>query len=274
VTQRERPQLRDYISSLESERLELLNNIRTKNEALTGIVREQRMASQNIELHARRNRVVGRISLWLESRGITDDTSLLRDRVRGVQSRIAELERQLDIEEKEQRLTSILNRIGARMTELARTLDLEHSGNPVRLDLKNITVVVDREDRPIPLAMIGSGKNWLGYHLITHFALHEHFRHHERPVPGFLFLDQPSQVYYPPDRDSELEGSLEGLSNEDRNAVLRIYELFMAEVTELHPSFQVIVTDHADLDDSRFQSSIVERWRGGQALVPLEWITY
>ena len=273
VTRRERPQLRAYIASLENERDDLLNTIRGRNEALTGIVREQQLAARDLELNARRDRVVGRISLWLESRNSTSDTSILQNAMRQAQARVAQLEQQLDPEDKEQRLTSILNRIGARMTTLAQTLDLEHSGNPVRLDLRNVTVVVDREDRPIPLAMIGSGKNWLGYHLITHFALHEHFRHHQRPVPAFLFLDQPSQVYYPPDRDAEFEGALGGLSSEDRNAVLSIYELFMAEVAVLSPSFQVIVTDHADLDDPRFQASIVERWRGGQALVPQEWIT-
>ena len=64
---------------------------------------------------------------------------------------------------------------------------------------------------------LGSGENWVGYHLIAHFAIHKWFVSQERPVPRFLFVDQPSQVYFPADRD--IDGSMEGIENEDREAV-------------------------------------------------------
>lgn len=72
-----------------------------------------------------------------------------------------------DTEEKEEKLQSILNRIGFQMTEWANNLNLEHSGDPVRLDLSKLTVVIDREERPIPLERMGSGENWVAYHLIV-----------------------------------------------------------------------------------------------------------
>jgi hypothetical protein len=225
-------------------------------------------------LNARRARVLGRISLWLESVSFTDDTSPLREDVVRKQGRVTALERQLDEGEKDERLNSILNRIGVQMTEWASRLELEHSGSPVRLDLSRVTVVVDREDRPIPLSNLGSGKNWLGSHLIAHLALHKHFRQHNRPVPRFLFLDQPSQVFYPADRDAELQGSLEGISDEDQKEVARMYNMIFDVVESLTPNFQVIITDHANLRaDDRFQAAIVEQWRGPNALVPLEWIS-
>jgi hypothetical protein len=189
------------------------------------------------------------------------------------QGRVTVLERQLDVGEKDERLNSILNRIGFQMTEWAKQLELEHSGSPVRLDLSKVTVVVDREDRPIPLSNLGSGKNWLGTHLIAHLALHKHFHQHKRPVPRFLFLDQPSQVFYPADRDAELQGSLAGISDEDQKEVTRMYNLIFDVVESLAPDFQVIITDHADLlSNGRFQSAVVERWRGNDALVPQDWI--
>ena len=43
-------------------------------------------------------------------------------------------------------------------------------------------------------------------------------------------------------------------------------------VADLSSQCQVISTDHADLADSRLQSAVVERWRGGLALVPLSWV--
>ena len=41
------------------------------------------------------------------------------------------------------------------------------------------------------MARMGSGENWVGYHLIAHLALHQWFVQRQRPVPSFLFLDQP-----------------------------------------------------------------------------------
>ena len=135
----------------------------------------------------------------------------------------------------------------------------------MRLDLTNATVVVDREDKPIPLKKMGSGQNWVGYHLITHFALHKYFTEHRRPIPRFIFLDQPSQVYYPRDKDSEFEGSVEGLSDDDKEALFRMYTFIFEFVENLTPNFQVIVMDHADLADKTFQSIScrkMERGRG------------
>jgi hypothetical protein len=273
-TTRERPRLRDYIEGLDRERDELRQKMAEKSEAINGALQEEDAARQLQDLNTRRGRVLGRVSLWLESVSFTDDSSSLREDVVRKQSRVTVLEQQLDEGEKEERLNSILNRIGFQMTEWAVQLQLEHSDSPVRLDLSKVTVVVDREDRPIPLSNLGSGKNWLGSHLIAHLALHKHFRQHNRPVPRFLFLDQPSQVFYPADRDAELQGSLAGISDDDQREVARMYNLIFDVVESLAPDFQVIVTDHADLlADNRFQSAVVERWRGIEALVPQDWIS-
>lgn len=116
---------------------------------------------------------------------------------------------------------------------------------------------------------MGSGENWVGYHLISHFSLHKWFVQRGRPVPRFLFIDQPSQVYFPEDQDWEQDEEREG--GEDREAVSRMYQLALKVVDELSPSFQVIITDHANINEPWFQECIVERWREGQKLVPPEW---
>lgn len=211
------------------------------------------------------------MEFWLHNANLTNSMSPLNERVQQARKKVKELETQLDEEFAKERLDSILNRIGAKMTAWSDKLQLEHSGNPVRYDNENITVVVDSEDNPIPLSKMGSGENWLGYHLIASLALQDYFVTHARPVPRFLFLDQPSQVYYPPELDEELRGSLEGLSSEDRKAVHRIFDFIFDAAADLEPNLQVIVTDHADLDDRRFKGHIVERWRNKKALVPLEW---
>ena len=155
---------------------------------------------------------------------------------------------------------------------------LEHagSGNYVMFDLANLTIVVQGSGVAIPLRQIGSGANWLGYHLVLHLALHEHFVRQRRPTPRFLFLDQPTQVYFPEDeRGSPMEerGELSELSETDRSSVERMFRFVFDTVESLAPNFQVIICDHADLtDDERFQRAIRERWRGGVALIPEDWI--
>jgi hypothetical protein len=37
------------------------------------------------------------------------------------------------------------------------------------------------------------------------------------------------------------------------------------------PGFQIIMTEHADINEEWYQTSIVEKWRGGLALVPKDW---
>ena len=142
----------------------------------------------------------------------------------------------------------------------------------MRLDIKNTTIVIDREDGPIPLKKMGSGENWVWYHIITHFALHQYFVNNNRPVPRFIFLDQPSQVYYPIDKYDELEGSIEELSDDDRESLFQMYKFIFDFAEKLSPNFQIIIMDHADLDDDTFQSSVVEKWRNGNALIPKDWL--
>ncbi len=271
ATTKERPRLREYIEKLETEREEIRQRVREKNEDISGILQEESAAKQIRDLNSRRARVVGRVSLWLESISLTDSTSALRDDVQRKRMSVIALEEQLAGSEKEERLNSILNRIGIQMSEWSKQLELEHSNNPMRFDLSKVTIVIDREDRPVPLNNLGSGENWVGIHLIVHLALHKYFVTHGRPVPQFLFLDQPSQVYYPKEKDVEWEGSLDATKDDDKAAVSRMFNLIFEVVKSLSPNFQVIITDHADLGELSFQESVIARWRGNEALVPQDW---
>jgi hypothetical protein len=155
------------------------------------------------------------------------------------------------------------------MTEWARGLELEHSKFPLRLDLKKLTIVADTADGPVPMGRMGSGENWVGYHLIGHLALHEWFTKRSRPVPRFLFLDQPSQVYFPPEKD--VDGSLGMLDADDRHAVLRMFRFVFDVVEAISPGLQVVITEHADINEAWYQEAVVARWRRGVKLVPEEW---
>ena len=240
-------------------------------EAIEGVIRLHGEAQRLRDLNIRRAHVVGRISLWLESYNQTQEEPELRRKLEELRNQISELEKEIDSEDEERRIESALRRLSDDMTRWANRLELEHSPNPVRLDLKKLTVVVDEMDDYITLEQMGSGKNWLGYSLATHLALHKHFVRHNRPVPHFLVLDQPTQVFYPEEKDEEFLGSIDYLGLEDRTDVQRIFDLVFDVVKELAPGFQVIILDHADINDERFQKAVIERWRGGKALIPQSW---
>ncbi|MFA6063614.1 MAG: DUF3732 domain-containing protein [Gallionella sp.] len=220
---------------------------------------------------ARRALVQGRISLYLESVPDLPDTSALITRADELRTAYATLEDELSDEVIAERMTSIGSILSRQMSNGAQRLLLEHSASPLRIDMKRLTLVADTENGPVPMSRMGSGENWVGYHLLVHLTLHDWFSHRDRPVPRFLFLDQPSQVYFPPEREVAAEMSVEDLSEDDRCAVKRMFQYVFAAVESARPAFQVIITEHADIDEDWFQSAVIERWRGGLKLVPEDW---
>jgi hypothetical protein len=217
-------------------------------------------------------RVVGRISLYLESVSTADESEQRRQAVAEARQRVVDLQAGLAPELVADALDYALNVIGNDIHSWGRTLDLEHSEYPVRLDLRRLTVVSDRPQRPIPLDRMGSAANWVGYHVAAHLAIHKWFADRVRPVPNFLFLDQPSQAYFPEDAFTVDAAADTRATDEDRLAVDRLYGLIFDVVESLEGKLQVIITDHAKLNTERFNSSIVEEWRHGAALIPRNWI--
>jgi hypothetical protein len=148
-------------------------------------------------------------------------------------------------------------------------VSLEHGNNPLRLDRKQLTVVADTVDGPLALSQIGSGENWVGYHVVAHLSLHKLFRRRNRPVPALLMLDQPSQAHYPPEKDHE--GRIAGLPDEDKAAVYQLFMLLSDYCRSLNPKMQIIISDHVELLEPWFREAMVQRWRDGIKLVPSDW---
>lgn len=263
------PQVERAIGELDS-RLQRAQAALAKNRAGMEAVRSSSDQLQKIQDDmAKRALILGRISLYLESLPELPDTKALEEQAQRLRGQSAVLEEELSDERVRERIDSITSILGRRMTDWARELDLEHSEFPLRLDLKKLTIVADTADGPVPMDRMGSGENWVGYHLIAHLALHEWFTQRGRPVPRLLFLDQPSQVYFPPEED--VDGSMAMVEEDDRQAVVRMFQFVFKVVNELTPGLQVVITEHADIKEDWYQSAIVERWRGGAKLVPEEW---
>ena len=214
-------------------------------------------------------RVAGRIAFYLENAKAVEEDSELPRKLEQLRAEISELESVLDDDAAQERLLTALNLVGRDLTAFAKQLELEHGENPLRLDLKRLTVVADTDDGPLSLAQMGSGENWVGYHVAVHLSLHRLFSRRSRPIPGFLMLDQPSQAHYPPERDDA--GRIDDLPDEDQAAVRQLFALVHQYCSDHAPCLQIIVADHVELLEDWFRASITERWRDGIALVPGGW---
>lgn len=266
----ENPRLQLRLSSLQGEESAIESLLRENQQLINARLRENeylRVQQDNFVLRAR---TVGKITQYLDVAADADTDSTLRTNLETARARVAALEAELDPDDIREKLSTFLNIIGRYMTEYSEELELEQRGSQLRLDIRALTVVADTLDGPVPLSRMGSGENWVGYHVLAHLALHKWFRLKNRPVPGFIIFDQPSQAHYPPENDAE--GSLDFLKDEDQTAVLELFELMSNAAKELAPNLQVIVLDHADLKQDWFRASVVERWRKGEKLVPPSWI--
>jgi energy-coupling factor transporter ATP-binding protein EcfA2 len=218
--------------------------------------------------------VRGRIAQYLDTTTLeSDDTVTTLERmVKALGEQAARLTDELDPEALRSAVNSLLNIVGRRMTALAQSLPLEHSDHGVRIDPYRLTVVADTLQGPayMDAGAIGSGMSWVGYHLTAYLALQDYYIETNRPVPRFIVLDQPSQAFFP--RDREAGGDLTELSDTDRDNTRKLYKMMFDVVTELGGQLQIIAFDHADFSDVWFQESVIETWRDGTALIPTDWI--
>jgi Protein of unknown function (DUF3732) len=266
----ENPRLLLRLAAFHREEAQIEERLRENQHRITARMRENEILRVQQDSFILQARTIGKISQYLETASTADSSSALRRSIEAARVRVAALEHELDDEAMREKLNAFLNIIGGYMTKYSEGVQLEHSGSLLRLDIRNLTVVADTLDGPVPLFRMGSGENWVGYHVLAHLALHKWFRQKNRPVPGFIIFDQPSQAHYPPEHDAD--GSIEGLADEDQTAVLQLFKMIADAAVELSPNLQIIVMDHADLKRDWFASAVVERWRHGEKLVPSSWL--
>lgn len=267
----ESPKIQAKLASLQERETRLEGRLRENGQRMADRIREKEFFAKQRDDFVVQARTIGKITQYLNTSARSADNSALVWQVEEARARIAILAAEVGDDSAQERLETYLNIIGRMMTDYSDALDLEHSGSQLRLDIRKLTVIADTIDGPVPLQRMGSGENWVGYHVLTHLALHKWFRQKARPVPAFLILDQPSQAHYPPEKDAN-DGSIALLADEDKTAVQKLFSLIAKVAREIAPSLQVILLDHADLNEDWFNAAVIERWRHGCKLVPLEWI--
>ncbi|WP_324132432.1 DUF3732 domain-containing protein [Bosea sp. (in: a-proteobacteria)] len=271
----ERPALEAYLLAQQNDVATLSEQIRGKELELSSAIASNEAIA---EMGSRNNaaaRVVGRISLFLENLATDEELNRLLTEQRRLKAVIADLEGRLGADDSESRLVATLSNIAMHMSSYIKDLNGEFAEFPARLDLHNLTVVIDRPGRPVYMYKSGGGASHLAYHLAALLSLHRFAADYAQPLPRFLVIDQPTQVYFPSESAYKAAGGSVDqteLQDADLNAVRRLFEVLNRYSTQDVPGFQLIVTEHANLRDDWFQAALVEDpWTKPPALVPDDW---
>jgi hypothetical protein len=270
----QRPKLDAYLAELVSKANEIAGVIKLKEVELSAAIAANEVIAQMGTRNNAAARVVGRISLFLETLLPNEDLGRLEAENRRLSNKVKQLEEQIGADDSNERLTSILNNISAQVSRYIQKFNAEFGPFPARLNLQQLTIIFDRPERPVPMARTGGGENHLAYHLSALLALHLFAAQNNRPIPRFLLIDQPTQVYFPSEQVyKEADGSVQRTeADADLNAVRRLFELLLKFTQEDIPGFQLIVTEHANLREEWFQDALVEQpWTKPPALVPDDW---
>jgi phage shock protein A len=247
--------------------------------------KRKEVEGRSAELAAQRQKVrqiylfVGRVEQALENVAASRNVELLQAAVKALSDRITTLRQDLDPALQRDRLGAAIDSVSSRIAHYAQLLRLEHARENVRLNIRELTLqFTPLSGRTDFLWEVGSGQNWVGYHIAGLLALHEHFltvRHN--PVPRFLVIDQPSQVYFPegwPAAERRV-GREKPEDSPDIQGVRRIFETLSRFLNAVRHEFQIIVTEHAGpiTWGGIADVHVVGNWRENQDdfLIPKAW---
>ncbi|MNF95625.1 hypothetical protein D3C84_783880 [compost metagenome] len=195
--------------------------------------------------------------------------------------RLAGLLEKYDIKD---RLKTLSNEIDAKMCELGNHFDFEETYKPskLRFDVETFDLWYQQNHNTrVYLRSMGSGANWLYSHLALFMSLHYQFAALSNKgckIPPILFLDQPTQVYFPASLDDAEDFDAQELSKQakredavdaDMSAVTNMFTQLAkfcdetGKKTGVTP--QIIVSDHADRltlgDGYKFPDYVRATWR-------------
>ena len=168
------------------------------------------------------------------------------------------------------------------LEEYRKDLTFETSLDDYKLnfDLNSFELTFEKGEEKLRLRQIGSGRNWLNAHLCLFLSLSHYFATNRTLIPSILFIDQPSQVYFPTKDNYDnfsaekmwerKEGTLINSEEEkkklnlDLEEVTNIFNTLYKFTLSINNKVQIIVTEHADnlnLNSVDFNSLVAARWR-------------
>ncbi len=156
--------------------------------------------------------------------------------------------------------------LSQKMTDICEQLDFEEELKPgvLRFSIEDFVFYYHfKGTEKIYLSEMGSGANWLACHLSLFIALlHLNCREKKSTIPSFLFIDQPSQVYFPT-KYGEVEEGIEEKAEENIMQVRNIFRVMIEALKAIEDECgflpQIVVMEHAD--EAEFDQYVRARWK-------------
>lgn len=174
----------------------------------------------------------------------------------------------------QERMQEIAENINSGMNAIAPLFAFEYSPIKLEFDLQRFELYCIMDNEKVYLSSMGSGANWLYSHICLFLSLLKLFVSEDKCViPPILFIDQPSQVYFPVQNDVNNEFNAIALkggvnADEDLQQVSNLYSQILKFIDEIYNQYgvkpQIIISDHADnlqLDGYEFEAYVKARWR-------------
>lgn len=219
------------------------------------------------------SRFLGKIEYASQTIASLEADGELNGEILKLRERIDKLKKIADEVVIKRKIENAITKISEKQMELLKLMDTERPDNSFRLDYKNLTIEIDGEDdRKDYLWEIGSGSNWLAYHVSTILGLQEFFSTFQSSVPNFVVFDQPSQVYFP--HGATDDSQVREWKDLDREAVKSIFITMTQSIANVNNNMQILVLEHADASIYGDVKGVNEVcvWRNGEKLIPAEWI--
>lgn len=267
-------QARPMKAKFETSLIEVHRNTEIVSKALTEInqqISEIEKANQQLTEQKSLYEIIimqkAKLFSLLDTLNMADDTELEKN-IKELNNKIKVITGALKEYDVQKGLADASYKVNEYMAEIGSHFEFEASYKPINLhfsfetfDLYHLTPDGDK----IFLRSMGSGANWLYCHVTLFLALHKYFAElgEKCAIPSVLFLDQPTQVYFPnfnrdnsasfdeqKNQEVKLRTEKERPVDEDIKAVENLFSQlsFYCKELELNNGFspQIIVTDHAD----------------------------
>ena len=271
------PQKREYekeISSINSKLRKINSEINRIIETNNRLEKNKSLDEQSLKLKLRIENELE----WTKNMFIQFDSKKIEETKKQINQLEYILQTKYNVQQKLDTAERFINKA---MNDMGKNLDFESSYQPINLhfDIHTFELYhLKNNGTKVYLRNMGSGANWLYSHVCLFFGILEFFVSlgEKSTVPTILFLDQPSQVYFPATIDTASEFNAKDLkqkegkeADDDLRAVTNLFIQIANTLYSMQQKYgfmpQVIISDHADnlnLGKYDFNNYVVCRWRG------------
>lgn len=259
--------------SIISELKQVKDELKSIQSVLENLDKQDQELQSKRSLHELAMKEKLRLEILLDNLTVTDNINLEKQKTHVI-GELKKLEGDLKKFNLENYPYKFEKQIEAAMRDIGSKFDFEESYKPINLKFSLKTFDLWHEKKhgtsteKVFLRSMGSGANWLYSHLTLFLALHRLFALNQPNcrIPPILFLDQPTQVYFPSFfndtknefnatdlvkvEEDESENIKEKRVDADIEAVKSMFNEFIRfcdeteEVSGIRP--QIIVSDHVD----------------------------